>query len=126
MPRLAAVSRLPAPARSRPLAGPVGLLAALAAWQWAALGARPDFLLGPAEVARHFAAAVASGELVPHVTASLGRALPGFALGAALGIAVGLWAGVARGVEQAVGPMVFLTYPVPKIVMLPLFMLWFG
>jgi len=23
-------------------------------------------------------------------------------------------------------PVIFLTYPVPKIVMLPLFMLWFG
>jgi ABC-type nitrate/sulfonate/bicarbonate transport system permease component len=33
---------------------------------------------------------------------------------------------VARGFDQMLSPVVFLTYPVPKIVMLPLFMLWFG
>jgi ABC-type nitrate/sulfonate/bicarbonate transport system permease component len=54
------------------------------------------------------------------------RALPGFAIGTLLGTALGLAAGVARGFDQMLSPVVFLTYPVPKIVMLPLFMLWFG
>ena len=58
--------------------------------------------------------------------ASLARALPGFAIGAALGVALGLAAGVARAFDRMLSPLVFLTYPVPKIVMLPLFMLWFG
>ena len=80
----------------------------------------------PTEVARHVVDAVASGELLPHVGASLGRSLPGFVLGSALGIALGLLAGVGRAFAQTVSPVVFLTYPVPKIVFLPLFMLWFG
>lgn len=58
--------------------------------------------------------------------ASLLRALPGFAIGALAGIMVGLAAGIARSFDDMVSPLVFLTYPVPKIVMLPLFMLWFG
>jgi ABC-type nitrate/sulfonate/bicarbonate transport system permease component len=58
--------------------------------------------------------------------ASLGRALPGFALGALAGILLGLAAGIRRGLDEALSPLVFLTYPVPKIVMLPVFMLWFG
>jgi ABC-type nitrate/sulfonate/bicarbonate transport system permease component len=58
--------------------------------------------------------------------ASLFRALPGFAIGALVGIVLGLAAGIARNFEEMVSPLVFLTYPVPKIVMLPLFMLWFG
>ena len=45
---------------------------------------------------------------------------------AALGMALGLAAGVARNLDRALSPVVFLTYPVPKIVMLPLFMIWFG
>jgi ABC-type nitrate/sulfonate/bicarbonate transport system permease component len=102
------------------------LLAAVGAWQALALGDRPDFLLPPTEVARHVVDAVASGELLPHVGASLARSLPGFGLGSALGIGLGLLAGVARGFAQAVSPVVFLSYPVPKIVFLPLFMLWFG
>ena len=39
---------------------------------------------------------------------------------------LGLLAGVTRAFEQMLSPVVFLSYPVPKIVMLPLFMLWFG
>jgi ABC-type nitrate/sulfonate/bicarbonate transport system permease component len=54
------------------------------------------------------------------------RSLSGFAIGTLLGIAFGLAAGIARGFDRMLSPMVFLTYPVPKIVMLPLFMLWFG
>jgi len=39
---------------------------------------------------------------------------------------LGLAAGVARSFDRMLSPVIFLTYPVPKIVMLPLFMLWFG
>src|SRR5919198_763107 len=37
-----------------------------------------------------------------------------------------LAAGIARSFDRMLSPLVFLTYPVPKIVMLPVFMLWFG
>ena len=102
------------------------LLLTLALWQLVALAEHPDFVLGPAEVAGHFVAALGSGELLPHVGASLGRSLPGFALGSLLGVLLGLLAGVARNLDQTLSPAVFLTYPVPKIVFLPIFMLWFG
>jgi ABC-type nitrate/sulfonate/bicarbonate transport system permease component len=102
------------------------LLALVALWQIVSLGDRPDFILPPTDVASHVVTAIASGELLPHVAASLTRALPGFVLGSLIGITLGLLAGVARGFAQAVSPAVFLTYPVPKIVFLPLFMLWFG
>lgn len=115
-----------APRRRPQVVGAAFLLASLAVWEALAAGDRPDFVLPPSEVARHVVAAVASGELWPHVAASLARALPGFALGSAVGLALGLLAGVARGFAQTVSPVVFLTYPVPKIVFLPLFMLWFG
>jgi len=110
----------------RRLVGLLALLGAAALWQLLWMTGLPDFVLSPAEVAGHFAEAVRSGELWPHVAASLLRALPGFLLGTAAGIAAGLGAGVARGVDQVLSPVVFLTYPVPKIVFLPMFMLWFG
>ena len=102
------------------------LAGALAVWQLASLGERPDFVVPPGEVVRHLLSAIISGELWPHVIASLTRALPGFALGSLVGVALGLAAGVARGIADTVSPVVFLTYPVPKVVFLPLFMLWFG
>ncbi|HEV8307026.1 MAG TPA: ABC transporter permease [Methylomirabilota bacterium] len=102
------------------------LLALVGLWQLLWLSGLPDFVLSPVEVAREFAAALLSGELLPHIGASLARSLPGFALGSALGIGLGLGAGVARGFDEMLSPVIFVTYPVPKIVMLPLFMLWFG
>lgn len=102
------------------------LLAVLVAWQLAALRGLPEYVLGPVEIGRHFFAALGSAELYEHIAASLGRALPGFALGSFLGAVLGLAAGVARWFDRMLSPAVFLTYPVPKIVMLPLFMIWFG
>ena len=101
-------------------------LALLLAWELAWRWGLPQYILGPLEILKHFLEALGSRELYGHIAASLARALPGFALGAALGIALGLAAGVARAFDRMLSPVIFLTYPVPKIVMLPLFMLWFG
>jgi ABC-type nitrate/sulfonate/bicarbonate transport system permease component len=102
------------------------LVAVLALWQLAALRGLPDYVLSPFQIAKHFVEALGSAELYEHVGASLKRALPGFALGSLLGAALGLAAGVARWLDRMLSPAVFLTYPVPKIVMLPIFMIWFG
>lgn len=102
------------------------LLLVLTAWQLAALRGLPDYLPGPVEILKYFGAALGSAELYEHVGASLMRSLPGFVIGTFLGVAFGLAAGVARWFDRMLSPAVFLTYPVPKIVMLPIFMLWFG
>jgi ABC-type nitrate/sulfonate/bicarbonate transport system permease component len=101
-------------------------IAVLALWQLLSARGHPDYVLPPLEIGQHFIAALGTRELYTHAWASLIRALPGFALGSILGIILGLAAGVRPGVDDTVSPLVFLTYPVPKIVMLPLFMLWFG
>jgi ABC-type nitrate/sulfonate/bicarbonate transport system permease component len=102
------------------------LLLVLALWQLLWLRGLPGYVLGPLEILKHFAAALGSQELYAHAAASLLRALPGFAIGTLFGVALGLAAGIARRFDEMLSPLVFLTYPVPKIVMLPLFMLWFG
>ena len=102
------------------------LISVLVLWQLAALGGHPDYLPPPLEIARHFIAALGSAELYQNIGASLGRSLPGFVLGSLLGALLGLAAGTARWLDRMVSPSVFLTYPVPKIVMLPIFMIWFG
>ena len=105
---------------------PAFLIAILAFWQIATRFDHPDFVLSPLEIARHFVEALWSGELLPHIGASLSRSLPGFVLGALVGVALGLLAGVARSLDQLLSPVVFLTYPVPKIAFLPIVMLWIG
>ena len=91
-------------------------------WQLAPL---PQYVLSPWDILKHFVEALGSAELYENVAASLGRSLPGFALGATLGATLGLAAGMARWFDRMLSPAVFLTYPVPKIVMLPIFMIWF-
>jgi len=102
------------------------LLLLLLAWQLLWLRGLPEYILGPVEILRHFSGALGEREFYENVGASLMRSLPGFAIGTLLGIALGLAAGIARSFDRMFSPAVFLTYPVPKIVMLPLFMLWFG
>ena len=102
------------------------LVAVLASWQLASSFERPEFVLSPLEIAGHFVEALRSGELLPHVGASLVRSIPGFVVGSLIGVILGLLAGVARSLDQLLSPMVFLTYPVPKIVFLPIVMLWVG
>ena len=105
----------------------VGLfLAMLGLWQLATRFEHPEFILSPIEIAGHVVEALRSGELLAHIGASLVRALPGFVLGSLVGVMLGLLAGVARSLDQLLSPVVFLTYPVPKIVFLPIVMLWMG
>src|SRR5687767_10527724 len=99
------------------------LLVVLIVWQLAPL---PEYVLSPIQIVKHFGEALASAELYENIGASLARSLPGFALGSFLGALLGLAAGTLRWFDRMLSPAVFLTYPVPKIVMLPIFMLWFG
>jgi len=101
-------------------------LSLLILWQLLSARGLPEYVLAPAEIVGHFVTALVSGELFPHIGASLMRSIPGFALGTFLGIALGLLAGVARGFDEMLSPVIFLTYPVPKIVMLPIVMVWLG
>ena len=102
------------------------LVVVLLAWQLAALGGHPDYLLPPLEIGKHFIAALGGAELYQNIAASLGRSIPGFVLGSFFGALLGLAAGTARWLDRMLSPAVFLSYPVPKIVMLPIFMIWFG
>ena len=116
-----------APRRIR-FAGLAAAAALLAAW-WLAAGsgwASPVFLPHPREVASAFWAMTVSGELWGHVSASLRRFLGGFALGGSLGIAAGVAIGLSSLARSTGIPVISALFPIPKIALLPLFILWFG
>ena len=102
-------------------------LAALVAWEVSAhIGEVPSYLVAPSVILATTWEMLVSGELWQHTRVSLLRALGGYAIGAAAGIAMGLLAGIARPVERFYDPIVSLTYPVPKIVVLPILIAWLG
>jgi NitT/TauT family transport system permease protein len=86
----------------------------------------PLFLPSPAQIAMALERLVVSGEIWPHLWASLIRIGGGWAIGTVAGLAVGLAMGlftVARGIGI---PMVSALFPIPKIALLPLLILWLG
>ncbi|MCC6470010.1 MAG: ABC transporter permease [Alphaproteobacteria bacterium] len=100
----------------------------IALWQAAVSWriANPLFLPSPIEIGRALYALAASGELWLHIAASLRRIAIGWLLGTAGGLALGVAIGLF-GLARSVGvPLVSALFPIPKIALLPLFILWFG
>lgn len=109
-------------------AGLATFAATLALW-WAATRfgwISPLALPTPGETARAFLDMAASGEIVRHLSASLRRLLVGWTLGASAGVAVGLVIGLSTLARSTALPLVSALFPIPKIALLPLFIIWFG
>ena len=68
----------------------------------------------------------ASGELWSNLTASMGRIAAGYAIGSVAGVLIGLVLGFSAIAEAAGNPILYSLYPVPKIALLPLIILWLG
>ncbi len=86
----------------------------------------PLFMPSPLSVVKALVALWQDGTLVGHVTASLGRIIPGWLIGTAAGLAVGLAMGIFSAARAAGIPIVSALFPIPKIALLPLLILWFG
>lgn len=100
----------------------------LLAWQLSsASGLLPSlFMPSPEAVLKALAKMSASGELWLHLGTSLRRIVLGFLLGAFAGMALGLAMGIFS-LARAVGlPIVSALFPIPKIALLPLLILWLG
>jgi ABC-type nitrate/sulfonate/bicarbonate transport system permease component len=107
------------------IGSPVALLVIWQVLSWLQmLDAR--FIPSPLTIFEGGVVLIRSGELWTHLSVSLLRLAAGFVLGTIPGIAIGLLMGLSRYVRAALDPIVAATYPVPKIAILPLIMLYFG
>ncbi len=114
--------------RPRRLVSLSALFGLVLAWQaaaWSGL-ANPLFLPAPAMVAAALWELARSGALAQHLLASLGRVAGGWLIGTGLGLAAGLAVGIFATARAAGMPLVSALFPIPKIAVLPLFILWFG
>ena len=64
--------------------------------------------------------------LWPHILQTLATTMGGFALGVALGVALGAAIGVSRTAYDAVYPLLIGFSSIPKVAVVPIFVLWFG
>jgi NitT/TauT family transport system permease protein len=67
-----------------------------------------------------------TGMLAAHLAPSLSRLAVGAALGASAGIVIGVLIGLFSYVRAGLVPLVAAIFPIPKIALLPLFVIWFG
>ncbi len=114
--------------RRHPFLAPLVLLILLGLWQ---LGSSSGFISpiampAPKDVLIAFRDLITTGTLWTNLSISLYRLLTGWLLGAALGITVGLMIGLFSQARSAALPIVSALFPVPKIALLPLFIIWFG
>lgn len=109
--------------RFAPLAGAVVSLLLL--WQLAAVIMARPIVPSPGEVLPVLAAIFAD-KLVIHIGYSLWRIVGGVLLAVVIGYPLGIYLGYSPRVARLLSPVIYLTYPTPKIALLPIVMLLFG
>lgn len=110
-----------------PIAGPLFAAALLGLWQFGAGRLfSPYFLSRPSDIARQLVDWVATGYLWQHLAATLVSTGLGFAGAAIGGLAVALLVGSSPLLDRIFGPLLYLAYSLPKVVLAPALILWFG
>lgn len=114
--------------RDHPWARIVAIVAVLVLWEaFTRAGWVPVlFLPSPLGVLREGAQMLVSGEIAVHLLASLKRLVLGFLIGGTLGVVVGVTVGFFSLADAIGTPVIAATFPVPKIALLPLLILWLG
>jgi ABC-type nitrate/sulfonate/bicarbonate transport system permease component len=109
------------------LASSLFFLLLVVLWQLAgAADLLPVYVLTPTAIVSAVWTTLTDGQLLPASASSLGRQMSGFLLGSTAGVLLGLFAGVSRWAEDIFDTLVSLTYPLPKIALFPVVVIWLG
>ena len=68
----------------------------------------------------------ASGEIYPHLWVTLQETALAFVIGSVLGLAIGLWLGLTPFASALLDPYIKAANAMPRVVLAPIFMVWFG
>ncbi len=114
--------------KARRWAGPLVFVILIIFIEW---GTRIGFISKltmprPSDVFATFGELWQSGLLWKHLVPSLTRLVVGSAIGVTAGIGLGIFIGLFSLVRAGLVPLVAAIFPVPKIALLPLFVIWFG
>jgi NitT/TauT family transport system permease protein len=115
--------------RASVVAGRVAVAALfLGAWEFGArLGVLdPFFFSRPSSVAARVAEMLASGKVWPHLATTTLEAALAFLIGSLLGVACGFALARSRWMAEVLGPYIQVANSLPRVVLAPVFLLWFG
>src|SRR5271165_625293 len=87
----------------------------------------PPFFFGePVKVFTALWGWFASGKIYLHLGVTLLETLLAFALGTLLGLLIGLWLGLSPTASALLDPYIKAVNSMPRVVMAPIFAVWFG
>ena len=86
----------------------------------------PFFVSRPSDIAQRIARWIATGSLWGHLAVTLEESLLGLVAGAALGIGLGFALARSPLLAAVLDPYIKMLNAVPRVVLAPLFLLWFG
>lgn len=111
-----------------PWLSPLVFIGLISFWEWGSqTGFIPPLMLpAPSEAFQSFMNLFNTGLLYKHVSASLNRLVWGWTFGTILGVSIGLLIGLFSIARATFAPLVAAIMPIPKIALLPLFVIWFG
>jgi ABC-type nitrate/sulfonate/bicarbonate transport system permease component len=104
----------------------LAILALLLLWEGVSLIVNQPILPSPLTVATTFFRELANGDLTGNFIASLWRVVASTALAVATAAPAGLILGQSNRLNSFFSPLVYLLYPVPKVVLVPVVLLFFG
>lgn len=106
------------------------ILAALAflllVWQLLALLLARPILPSPVQVLEAMTRELSRGTLALHFLASLWRVIASLAVSILLAVPAGLVLGQSSRLNRLFSPIIYLTYPIPKVVLVPVVLLFLG
>lgn len=107
---------------------PLVFIALIGFWEYGARSGliSPLILPAPSEAFEVVLNLIRTGLLWEHLAASLQRLVIGWSAGMLLGVVAGTLIGLFTLARSGLQPLVSALFPVPKIALLPLFVIWFG
>lgn len=103
----------------------LGTLSLILLWQVIALLVDEPILPGPLEVGQALMEGV-QGDLTIHFLVSSYRVLASVLLAVLLAAPAGLVLGQSRQLNRLLSPIIYMLYPIPKVVLVPVILLLFG
>jgi len=86
----------------------------------------PFFVSRPSDIGARIVRWITSGTLWGHLAVTLEESLLGLVAGAALGVSLGFLLARSPFLAQVLDPYIKMLNAVPRVVLAPLFLLWFG
>ena len=104
----------------------LGILSTLIIWQVAAWTIDNPIFPPPAIVLATFSEELRYGDLAVHFVVSAWRVIASMVIALVLAVPAGLILGQSPRLNRLFAPLIYIAYPIPKVVLLPVFLLVLG